>query len=287
MSYVIIDLEWNASYSKLLDKFVNEIIEIGAVKVDETLKEIDSFTMLVSPQISKKLTGKVRELTKITNEELEAKGVGFMTAMGMFTEFADGDTVMSWSDSDLHALTENYSYYTGSVKLPFLKSYCNLQDYCQSCLETGGPSNQLGLGACAELLGLEYHEENQHRALADVYVTLDCLRKLYGEYPLDPFIKKADCSRFYDWLLFKNHFITDINSPEVDKTQMFFNCPLCGRRMGKKTKWKLHNKSFTADFACKLCKKRFAGRISFKKKFDGVTVSKKLNEKNSETNKVQ
>lgn len=37
MSYVILDLEWNGSYSKVLHKFVNEIIEIGAVKLDDEL----------------------------------------------------------------------------------------------------------------------------------------------------------------------------------------------------------------------------------------------------------
>ena len=34
MDYVILDLEWNTAYSKSAHKFVNEIIEFGAVKVD-------------------------------------------------------------------------------------------------------------------------------------------------------------------------------------------------------------------------------------------------------------
>ena len=55
MSYVILDLEWNGSYSKVLHKFVNEIIEIGAVKLDDELNVCDTFTMLVAPKIGKKL----------------------------------------------------------------------------------------------------------------------------------------------------------------------------------------------------------------------------------------
>lgn len=50
MSYVILDLEWNGSYSKVLHKFVNEIIEIGAVKLDDELNVCDTFTMLVAPK---------------------------------------------------------------------------------------------------------------------------------------------------------------------------------------------------------------------------------------------
>ena len=35
--YVILDLEWNGTYSRRIKGFINEIIEFGAVKVDEQL----------------------------------------------------------------------------------------------------------------------------------------------------------------------------------------------------------------------------------------------------------
>ena len=71
MSYVILDLEWNGSYSKRLHKYVNEIIEFGAVKVDDDFNLVDTFSVLISPKIGKKLCSKVKELTKITNENLQ------------------------------------------------------------------------------------------------------------------------------------------------------------------------------------------------------------------------
>ena len=37
MSYVILDLEWNSAYSYKLKRFVNEIIEFGAVRLDDEL----------------------------------------------------------------------------------------------------------------------------------------------------------------------------------------------------------------------------------------------------------
>lgn len=101
----------------------------------------------------------------------------------------------------------------------------------------------------------------------------------YGKYPLKPYIKDAVCDEFYDRLLFKNHFVTDINSPDVDKSVMFFDCENCGKPLVQLSKWRLHNKSFTAEFSCKYCRKKFNGRVSFKKKFDEVSVKKKLNEK--------
>ena len=35
MDFVILDLEWNGTYSRRLKGFMNEIIEFGAVKVNE------------------------------------------------------------------------------------------------------------------------------------------------------------------------------------------------------------------------------------------------------------
>ena len=37
MNIVILDLEWNGAYSRRLHGFINEIIEFGAVKLDEKL----------------------------------------------------------------------------------------------------------------------------------------------------------------------------------------------------------------------------------------------------------
>ena len=54
------DLEWNNSFNKATQKFMNEIIEIGAVKLDENLNQVDTFSELIKPVISKKLRSNVR-----------------------------------------------------------------------------------------------------------------------------------------------------------------------------------------------------------------------------------
>lgn len=221
MSYVILDLEWNGSYSKVLHKFVNEIIEIGAVKLDDELNVCDTFTMLVAPKIGKKLCSKVKQLTKITNEELKDDGVSFIKAISLFSDFLGDGVLMTWSDSDLHALIENYSYYTGRTRLPFLSRYCNLQSYCEDCLDLHDSSCQLGLGACAEMAGVDFSEDDQHRALADVYLTLECMKAFYGKYPLKLYIKDAVCDEFYDRLLFKIILLQISTVPMLTKALCF------------------------------------------------------------------
>lgn len=276
MSFVILDLEWNGSYSAKEHRFVNEIIEIGAIKTDDKFNVIDKFEMLISPQISKKLCSKVKELTHINYEELLNSGCTFMHAISKFKKFAENSTIITWGTSDILALIENYMYYQHSLELPFLHSYCNAQAYCEKCLSVESYSSQLGLSACADMLSILFDEEEQHRAYADALLTLKCIEHLLDDYLLEPYIENANCKEFYDKMMFKTHFLTDLKNPEIDKRKMRFNCEICGRQAAKQTAWKLHNKSFNAEFKCNGCGNKFVGRISFKKKYDEVVIRKKV-----------
>ena len=51
MDFIIMDLEWNNTYARKTKGFINEIIEIGAVKLDENLNFKDKFSCLIKPQI--------------------------------------------------------------------------------------------------------------------------------------------------------------------------------------------------------------------------------------------
>lgn len=274
MSYVILDLEWNASYSKMLHKFVNEIIEFGAVKTDDEFNIIDTFSVMVVPKIGKRLSPKVKQLTKISYSELKANGIPFMEAVDRFTDFAVDSVIVTWSTSDVHALIENYSYYTNDFHLPFLSRYCNVQEFCEACLNINDSSSQLGLSVCAEMLNIEFEEDEQHRAFADAELSLKCLKKLSQKRSVSDFVYDASKEEFYKRMMFKNHFVTNIDSDDVDKSQMYFECLSCGRLTKRLTKWKVHNKAFTADFLCDNCAKKFLGRVTFKKKYDGVVVRK-------------
>ena len=47
MNYIIMDLEWNNTYCKKKKGFMNEIIEIGAVKLNSNLDIIDTYSIFV------------------------------------------------------------------------------------------------------------------------------------------------------------------------------------------------------------------------------------------------
>ena len=286
MNYVILDLEWNSAYSKSAHRFVNEIIEFGAVKLDAGFNEIDSFSRLITPRVGKKLSGRVRQLTKLTNEDL-AGGEDFFTVTDAFTQFLGDSVLMTWGTSDIHSLIDNYLYYTNSRTIPFLTRYCDLQEYCEKAIGEFDEGNQIGLGHFAEKIGVDFSEEEQHRAAADAYLSLKILRRVMNRYPLESCILQADCEEFYDRMLFKNFFITDLRSPEIDRAQMKFSCDQCGKQARRVKRWKLHNKNFNADFYCKNCGRRFSGRISFKRRYDGVKVNKRIVEKPEQSEKQE
>ncbi len=275
MSYVILDLEWNGSYCKKLHRYINEIIEFGAVKIDECMNMVDSFSMLVKPQIGKKLNSHIANLTHITNDELFDSDNTFLKTLSRFENFVGDSILLTWGTSDILALLENYMYYTGNKRLPFMKYYCDLQYYCEKKLNVYNPATQLGLQNCADMLGIGSNEEQLHRAHTDAELSYNCFKELYSPMDIGRYISPAD-DRFYRKITFKNRQLTDINNPMIDKSKMYFDCDECGIRAEQITRFKVKNKSFVANFRCPKCRKLFKGKITARLKFDGVTLNKKI-----------
>lgn len=80
MNFIIFDLEWNNAYNYKLKRGMNEIIEIGAVKLDENLDVVDTFKQLIKPQLSRKLGSRFKNLTHITIDEINDNGIPFEKA---------------------------------------------------------------------------------------------------------------------------------------------------------------------------------------------------------------
>lgn len=282
MNYVILDLEWNGAYSKKTKKFVNEIIEFGAVKVNEKLNIIDTFSMLVTPQIGKKLNSRVAALTHITEEELIDSNNTFTHVLSKFKKFLSDAVLLSWGTSDILTLLDNHKYYLGEKKLPFITTYMNLQSYCEFCLDHHDKSRQMGLSTCAEMLGISAQDIELHRALDDSRLSLKCFKKLFDENKVKEFIEIAN-DEFYRKITFKNSVIHDMNNPLVDKKEFYFCCDKCGKKARRKSKWFIKNRSFRAQFRCSKCKRDFEGRLTFRLKYEGVTVDRRSVEKVKET----
>ena len=113
MVHIVIDLEMNPIKRSLKDvrKFLlDEVIEFGAVKLDENYKQIDDFQCYVKPEFSE-ITKHITNLTGITNE-IVADKKNFETEFQNFFEWIGGwdMKIYSWSASDIKQLKNECSY---------------------------------------------------------------------------------------------------------------------------------------------------------------------------------
>ncbi len=284
LNYIIFDLEWNSSYNHTAHKFMNEIIEIGAVKLDSKLNVVDSYKQLVYPAFTKKLSSRCKRLTGITNEEIKENSVDFKTAFRDFARWSSGrnNVFLSWSNSDLYVLATNFIENTGSPKIGFIKNYCDAQKYCMSFIHRadGEQKNQISLANCAEMFDIDVDTEKLHRALTDCYVTAECLKKVYDKNKIKDYIKPCD-NTFFERLFFKPFYITE---PVYDDFSIFkvdLLCPSCGKPLDSPREFDIQNKAFKGATMCQRCKKPYWVFIRAKKLYDNVQVKTTYVEMNS------
>ncbi|MBR6619699.1 MAG: exonuclease domain-containing protein [Clostridia bacterium] len=273
MQYVVFDLEWNNVYGRKINGFINEIIEIGAVKLDENLNEISSFSSFVKPCIGKRLRGSVKKLTHITNDDVLG-GELFTHVFSAFRKWIGSEptVILTWGDGDIRVLIENYKYLNGITYIPFLTNYVDLQVFVQRRVKTE-KGQQIGLGKAAEALGIDDADYSHHRALDDSRLSAECFRKVFDENDLAGFIRPCN-TEFYAKLAFKPHPISNLKNPLVDKKHLTYSCPDCKANAHRQTDWKYSNRFFRAVFKCPYCGKMSKVSVRFMRMYDRVDVKK-------------
>lgn len=274
MDYVIFDLEWNGCFSKKLNTHLNEIIEFGAVKLNEKLEITGKFNCLVRPALSTRLSSSVKELTSLTFEEVK-RGVPFDYGYSKFKKFADGCILMTWSTTDIETLVANLQFHKKIRTIPFLKRYADLQIYCHDMLGLSG-TNALGLQAAADLLHIDTEDIPHHRALGDSMITALCFKKLYHKAAVESYIQNAGDNGFYERIFFHTCTIEDENSEWIDLSSVFFNCPDCGARCIPQGPLRAKLKGFSTEYTCEHCGSFFTGRVQYKRKYDSTLMTKKI-----------
>lgn len=112
MNYIILDLEWNQPFcAKTMVKepvmLHGEIIQIGAVKLDENYHLIDTFKIIVTPKYYKAMHKKVSKLTNIKTDDLQY-GFPFKTVFKHFSKWCGNDfSFLTWGPDDIKMLREN------------------------------------------------------------------------------------------------------------------------------------------------------------------------------------
>ncbi len=276
MNYIILDLEWDSAYCHKKNGFVNQIIQIGAVKLNSKFQFVDRIEILVKSCISKKVTRRFTELTGITTDEMKS-GIPLKNATEMYNEWAGEDIVtMTWSNSDLYVIVENAKLFADGL-MPRLERYVDLQKYVQSQMKREEENkNQISLADAAEHFSISVEDFDLHTAADDSMVAAQLLKKTYKKDAFEIYIKDATSAEFFERLAFKNYYLSNINDKNINPADLDFYCDKCGVLASRTKKWSYRNHWFTSEFYCSGCDDKFIGRIMFKKTYSSLKVSRRI-----------
>lgn len=293
MKYIILDLEWDSAYHKKHKRFINQILQIGAVKLNSDFEIEDSIEINIKSNFAKKVSGRFARLTGITTEIMQS-GISFEEAVEKYNNWVGFDTVtMTWSNSDLFTILENEEFLFDGKRSIKIEKYLDLQKFIQGEMRILGNDikNQISLSDAAEIFNIKTDSFDLHTAKDDSLLAAAMLKKCYNEDRFNALVQNTADKSFYKRLTFKPYPISDINDSLIDKKLLKFRCDECKRTARRITEWKYRNRWFSAKFECKKCKTEFTGRIMFKKTFDSIEVKKKILkpqiETGSKSNEVQ
>lgn len=171
---VIVDLESTCIEPKD-PSFVSEIIEIGAVKYDLKEKKIvDKYSEFIRPKINPILTDFCKELTTITQEQVD-RAYDFESVYRNFHK---------WFGNEDKNLFCSYGYYDKKmierqaieygINLNLGKNHWNIKRFYE---EIRGKRSGTGLGKAISEVGLTFYGQ-PHRAIDDAINTTKLLEKL-------------------------------------------------------------------------------------------------------------
>lgn len=270
------DLEWNNSYMKSAQRFVNEIIEVGAVKLDENLNTVSTFSEIIKPVLSKKLRSRIKNLTNISNDDIKA-GKPFATVIREFEKWVgDNSVVLSWGDTDIRTLLTNIKCFLNKEDISFIRKYADLQRYCQNFINMENVQ-QAGLSYAAECLQIDAEKFPHHRALDDSLLSAECFKKTFNKEKLNEFIKECN-EDFYARLAFHPYVIRKKDDPLIDKNVFNCVCDICGGNVKVIKKWKFSNQSFRGIFYCGKCDREFRVSLRIKKFYDRIDIKRNYSE---------
>lgn len=177
----MIDLEMNKIEKQRQDekKLSSEIIEIGAVRMDEKFNFLDKYQTYVSTDFGA-MDPIIIELTGITDEMLVG-APRFARAMDDFAKWIGKEpaTFYSWSLSDIRQFQNESDFkgYKGKIISRMEKNWVDFQEEYSKLL---GISKKIKLDQAVSAADYEFTGD-QHTALADAVNTAEILR--LSKYP--------------------------------------------------------------------------------------------------------
>lgn len=174
MKYIFIDFEMNIVSRDLFEELTPchmEIIEIGAVALDENFVEISSYNQFIKPQYNEHIMPRYTAMTGITDETVE-NSPNFEECYYNFLDWCnsfgiDNYKIFAWSGSDLKQLVRELNSKNIDISQPrteYLIS--NWFDYQKEFTKQVGLKHVISLEKAVALIDYDYYRD-VHSALCD------------------------------------------------------------------------------------------------------------------------
>lgn len=180
MKRIFMDLEMNTigwEHKEIRKHCKQEVIEFGAVCLDDDLNETGEFQCYVKPEYNDGVAKNITNITGIKTAHVE-NAESFGEAFGRFLEWCGTDyEIYSWSDSDPKQLKKEMALKNCQETKETQHMFEHWNDLQKTYDEMIFCERQVGLKMAVSHAGLEF-QGRAHAALNDARATADLFREM-------------------------------------------------------------------------------------------------------------
>lgn len=282
MNYIVFDLEWNQSNTGKEEAKASlpfEIVEIGAIKLNDECVMLSEFSELVKPQVYHEMHQITGKLIHLDMEELK-RGELFPLVMQQFREWCGEEEYLfcTWGSLDLVELQRNMKFYNmtplSDGPIPFL----DVQKLFSIAYEDR--KSRRSLEYAIDFLNIE-KDIPFHRAFSDAYYTAkvlsciieqkaDVLKNVSYDVFTPPKDRKSEVKvQFETYMKYISRTFANKKEAFADREVISSKCYLCHCNLRKKIRWFTPN---ARHYYCvAYCEKHgyLKGKIRIRKTEDG------------------
>lgn len=177
MDYIVLDIEFNGR--KFASELPMEVIEIGAVRLNTQLEQLDTFTAFIKPVYFPKLNNFIQKKTGIPQEEID-RADRFPSVSSKFLDWLSASEELifiTWGGEDIKRIVLDTRMHKLSDQFWMTTPYFDL---LKGFTRYKGLTNDVSVEGALEMLELEGSGQ-AHRALDDAIMTAQIFRAIFEQ----------------------------------------------------------------------------------------------------------
>ena len=201
MNYIFLDFEMNqplvrkSFYMPRNEKCPFEIIEFGAIKINESFEMIGVYQTFVKNKIYPKVNPRITELTTITLNDLE-NAKDFKRVIWSFNKWLEKENedsfIFVWGSDDKQILQQNFDFHRTSTKyMEWASNIIDLQNNMSNIYRYKFKSDNIGMNAMLKYYNIPL-DKKRHRAINDAAYTVDIFKVAFKRLGLKNALKLFD-----------------------------------------------------------------------------------------------